>query len=412
MYYIRAHKLEVFLFALSVLLLVSFYSGLLEKEFDLLDSKSVHKYTFKSPDGIEGGAEFSNNILSFTCVRPDSKVKITCGTQLVMTGDPKNGVDFSTYDYIDIQAHTESPAAENRLRIAFKNFHKNYSYLDDDFTYKVNAFLSQKLVGPTQRIPLGLLRVQQWWLRMFKIPLEDSLPDISNVVTIDFLAMQTGPEGVYETQITEASMHGTYLSESEVMAFVIVCALLITVLMFRQAQLSNSIATTDSLTGLMNRAGMQKWIESLNPSKQRPVNTYLFFIDVDDFKKVNDTHGHKVGDDLLAYLSAELLRYLCTLKLPRRTWSYIRLSGDEFLIIFTDIDDAQAHAIAKSVIEHVCKRICLYEVNIDNQISLGVASQALTSPDLRQLIEKADSAMYVAKKNGKSQYHFYDEIGA
>lgn len=409
---ILTHKLEAFLLSLVALLWLAFLFGLFEKEYNLLDPSLVDEYVFKSPEssnGVEGSVEFSNNILTFTCERTDPTVKITCGAKLVFTGSLEKGIDLSTYDYLKIKAFTDSPAGENRLRLSFKNFHKNYSYLDDDLTHKVNAFLTQNLEGHAQIMPLGLLRVQQWWLNMFRIPLEDSLPDISNVVNMDILVMQKGPAGAYTTTVSTASIHGQYLTKPELMGITIICALIIASSMFREAQLSKSMATTDFLTGLMNRQGMQSWLEQLNPSVEKPINMYLFFIDVDNFKKVNDTHGHKIGDELLAYLGCTVVLLLRDLKTSSGTFSHIRLSGDEFLIIFTDIDDALAHEIAQKVITKLCKKIKLDDICIENKISMGVAAQDVTSTDIRSLIEKADTAMYVAKNNGKSQYQFYDD---
>lgn len=408
MRHLSSRKLEIFLTIFSLLLLIAFHAGLLNKEYDLLDPTLVKEYKFKSPREIKGSVSFANNSLTFTCERPSSHIKITCGATLLITGHKKKGVDFSNYDYIVIQAKTESPAAEDRVRISFKNFNDNYSYLDDDLTYKVNAFLSQKLVGHNQRIPLGLLRVQQWWLNMFKIPLEHSLPDISNVVDVDFLAMQLGPAGTYKTTITQATLHGTYLTQSEVLTVVIICSLIIISLVFREAKLNKTRAITDPLTSLLNREGMQMWLKQRTPSKQHPIHLHLFFLDVDDFKKVNDTHGHKIGDDLLVYLSETIMNHLKSLNRPRKTWGYIRLSGDEFLIIFTDIDDAQAQDIAESVIEAINKPVQLEGANIKSQISMGIVSDIIYSTDLRKVIEKADSAMYVAKSNGKGQYSFYE----
>lgn len=406
---ILTHKFETALLLFAILLLLAFKFGLLKKEYDLLDPDSVAEYSIKLGEDVEGELTYSNNEINFTCHRTDAKKKIVCGALLKLTESPKKGIDFSSYDYLEIQAHTESPAVEDRLRIAFKNFHQNYSYLDEDLTHKVNAFLSQKLVSHAQIMPLGLLRVQQWWLNMFMIPLEDSLPDISNTVTIDILAMQRGPVGLYETRITKATIHGTYLSQSEVLGITIICALIVASLMFREARLNKSMAGTDSLTGLINRQGMQTWLKHLHPSRQKPIRMHLFFIDVDDFKKVNDTHGHKTGDDLLIFISSQIVACLKQSKLARKTWRFVRLSGDEFLIIATKIDNHQAHHIARSVVADICKSVKLKDATIKNKISMGVASELVESTDLQSLIEKADAAMYAAKNNGKSQYKFYDE---
>lgn len=402
------HKLETALLVFAVSLSLSYQFGWLKKEYDLLNPANVHSYQIKLGDGVEGDLVHANNQITFTCHRIKSNVNIVCGAFIDITGSPDKGVDFSTYDQLEIEGSTDYPSDDNRVRISLKNYHPNYSYRDEDMTHKVNAFLSQKLEGHGQLIPLDLLRVQQWWLNMFRIPLEDSLPDISDVVNIDIRVLHKGPIGEYKTTITKLKVHGNYLDLTELFIIVLICSLVVASLLFREAAMNKTMASTDILTGLMNRHGMQYWLRRFQPSKNKPIHSYLFFIDVDDFKTVNDTHGHQTGDALLVTISKQVLACLHQLNIPSQSWSFVRLSGDEFLIIFTNINNAQAHLIADKIIATTCQTFRIEGADIANKISLGVASGRIESTNIKGLLEKADSAMYAAKKNGKCQYKFFD----
>lgn len=161
------------------------------------------------------------------------------------------------------------------------------------------------------------------------------------------------------------------------------------------------ISITDALTGLYNRSYLEKTVTEY--IKEEHTGT-LFIIDMDNFKKVNDTFGHIAGDKTLQ-LFAEALR-----ENTRKKDVLGRLGGDEFVVFFLDMIDKEAaadkaQAIADSFLNKFRE---LYELS-DISISVGIAHCPEDGRDFNALYKNADKALYYIKNNGKNSYHFFDE---
>ena len=153
-------------------------------------------------------------------------------------------------------------------------------------------------------------------------------------------------------------------------------------------------AYKDLLTGLYRREILNDLIEKeFYRSKRYGYHFSILMIDIDNFKKVNDTYGHLVGDKVLKKVAET------TKKTLRRSDIAIRYGGEEFLIILphTDLDAAKIAA------ERIRKNI--EKLNVDGvkvTVSIGIADNSL-SPRLEDLIRKADQALYIAKRTGKNR---------
>lgn len=155
------------------------------------------------------------------------------------------------------------------------------------------------------------------------------------------------------------------------------------------------LARHDVLTGLANRAA---FIEKLEESLARPGNrTGLLYIDLDDFKMVNDARGHGAGDQLLAQVAARL-RDRCVL--PSMTIG--RIGGDEFAVLLQDDDSAGTIALASGLVDTLSAP---YHLNGDRQVrigaSIGIAVAPLHGKTPGTLLSRADMALYAAKAAGK-----------
>ncbi len=164
------------------------------------------------------------------------------------------------------------------------------------------------------------------------------------------------------------------------------------------------LAYYDKLTGLMNRAYIMKMLdEKLVDMEAKHENGAVYFVDLDDFKKVNDTLGHDVGDRLLAAAAARLTG--CAGKN-----SYVgRLSGDEFFIIKYDIKDRREVAdLAYSLTQAFLKGFTLGDKQVFVTASVGVTHYPEDGTDSASLLKNADTAMYRAKESGKNKFKFYN----
>jgi diguanylate cyclase (GGDEF)-like protein len=159
-------------------------------------------------------------------------------------------------------------------------------------------------------------------------------------------------------------------------------------------------ATLDGLTGLANRASFNAAL-SVALDDGPTQNTTVLFVDLDDFKDVNDVFGHGAGDQLLREVAARLRRAtrpgdLCA-----------RIGGDEFAILLRDTGSAAAAEIAQRIVQAVATPAHLDAGVVHVGASVGVAT-ATSATDLEQLIHCADVAMYAAKAQGKARIQVFE----
>lgn len=152
----------------------------------------------------------------------------------------------------------------------------------------------------------------------------------------------------------------------------------------------------DSLTGLPNRLLVRDRLEmALAAARRRQTEVTVLFLDLDNFKLVNDTFGHSIGDELLRAVADRLKGLL------REGDSIGRLGGDEFTLVLTDVrrsDDAVA--LAKRVIDAFSKPFLLSSAEVPMTASVGVSVSPTAGEDVEFLLQSADAAMYLAKSRG------------
>ena len=161
---------------------------------------------------------------------------------------------------------------------------------------------------------------------------------------------------------------------------------------------------TDSLTGLKNRRYFdQRLYEEVAHSKRYRLPLSLLLIDVDHFKKVNDTYGHTIGDEVLKSLSQIIMDML------RDSDVVARYGGEEIVVITPNTDKAEAVRLAERI-QKVVNKSTMSTIDTTQElvqitISVGVASLGLVVLDKEGLIEEADKALYEAKKLGRNRVH-------
>lgn len=164
----------------------------------------------------------------------------------------------------------------------------------------------------------------------------------------------------------------------------------------QQAALINTLAekaSTDSLTGLLNRRGMEAVLAAaVTNFKRYSHNGALLILDLNHFKRVNDTFGHAAGDALLRHVAAALR------ETTRPTDSLCRLGGDEFMVFLMEANTANALVMARRLRHWLIENPLNYEGNLlTANVSVGIATMN-EAPALPGLIELADSRMYRLKQ--------------
>ena len=167
---------------------------------------------------------------------------------------------------------------------------------------------------------------------------------------------------------------------------------------------SHERSVHDALTGLPNRILLLERIEHaiVRSGRSRKVVAVLF-IDLDDFKKVNDAHGHQVGDELLLAVAERIAVALR----PGDTLS--RLSGDEFVVLCEELDEVvQVEIIASRIVDVLAKPFSLSVAEVFVSASVGIAFAGQTNHDPEQLLHAADVAMYQVKRSGGANHQIID----
>jgi diguanylate cyclase (GGDEF)-like protein/PAS domain S-box-containing protein len=164
------------------------------------------------------------------------------------------------------------------------------------------------------------------------------------------------------------------------------------------------LATRDALTGLPNRLLLhERLTQAIAQAKRSGHRVGVLFIDLDRFKNVNDTLGHRIGDELLKRVTASLSAAL------RETDLLARLGGDEFMVIVEDFDDPSVLGrIAQKLLDAIAQPFEIESHDIYVTSSIGIAVYPDDSDDPEELLKHADVAMYRSKELGRNTYQFLD----
>ena len=168
-----------------------------------------------------------------------------------------------------------------------------------------------------------------------------------------------------------------------------------------------SLANRDPLTGLFNRRVMEDILKrEFARAIRYKKSLSVIFIDLDDFKNVNDTYGHDQGDDLLKYIAEQLI------KMSREIDVVARFAGDEFVVILPETSSENAENLMSRFVLYLSKHpLKKGKISIAAAISFGVASTEDKSiKDPLQLLKKADKKLYRLKKQKVSNRRYLQEV--
>ncbi|MFV0448584.1 MAG: GGDEF domain-containing protein [Vibrio sp.] len=176
------------------------------------------------------------------------------------------------------------------------------------------------------------------------------------------------------------------------------------------------LAYRDHLTGLANRWSFENWaaakLDEIAQQRDSKITT-LVFLDIDNFKHINDSYGHEMGDKILQNFAHRIKNNLRTRdrKTNKADYSIARFAGDEFVLLLYDVNSLQD-------LDNILHRIChLFNSKYKDKqllsnvtISVGAALYPQDADNLAELTRCADKAMYAAKHNGKNQFCYYQNV--
>jgi len=198
-------------------------------------------------------------------------------------------------------------------------------------------------------------------------------------------------EGTFTSMLSVPGVGGVVLSLRD-----------LTQLKAAQSEL-HRLAFFDPLTGLANR---QLFRDRLNSVVQRSRRSgepaALMYLDLDGFKRINDTLGHDAGDELLRQVAVWLRGCV------REEDSVARLGGDEFVVLLSRVSSTDAAGkVAETILRRLCQRIRLSDHEVGVTVSIGITMVPHDSEDVGTLMKFADLAMYRAKEMGRNNYQFF-----
>lgn len=163
-------------------------------------------------------------------------------------------------------------------------------------------------------------------------------------------------------------------------------------------------ANHDSLTALPNRVSFEKRLNNaLDISKKNNAQFALFFIDIDNFKYINDAYGHDIGDELIIIVGKRISKVI------REHDMLARIGGDEFTLIMNNIKSKiDVESFVQKIIKKIKEPIIINHKQFNVTLSIGISIFPEDGTTKKELLKTADTAMYVVKENGRDGYRLYN----
>nr|WP_315168982.1 GGDEF domain-containing protein [uncultured Deefgea sp.] len=393
-----------------------------------IDANSAHQF-IAVDDRTQGGKSVAhlskvNDAMVMKCKIAKSEYQWPyCQIRIQLTKMP-SGMDLSHFDDIDFNLSRSGPGPE-KVRVYLNNF-EAYSKINDSSTLKVNELLldTKGADMASSHIPLNLFRVASWWVEYKNIPLIDTDMQVDNVPIIEISTPGFAPEGEHVITLKYIEFHGKWLSLTQVLLGIVsawltfgVAWLGFEIFQYRQrlsqerslrselevinrvleiqAEVLSNQAQIDPLTGALNRAGLNNLLSKKWPGEiPKDAQLSILFADLDHFKRINDTHGHAVGDEVLQQF-AQLVKNKI-----RKSDGFIRWGGKEFLVACPEMPHDLAVKLAENIRDSAAKTSWPHSMAVT--CSCGVATRK-HGEDFNELIERADIALYRAKKSGRNR---------
>lgn len=170
--------------------------------------------------------------------------------------------------------------------------------------------------------------------------------------------------------------------------------------MYFDRSMLSKMAFEDPLTQLNNRHALNDALEAMNKTDRKAV----LFIDLNNFKLINDSQGHHIGDKVIIEVSQRLRKFV------NQKQSLYRLGGDEFVFILDETDKEKVTILIKRILTEMKRPIRMPNLQLLVTCSLGIAIDYVEEDEPYTLVRKANEAMYIAKAEGKGTYYFYNRL--
>lgn len=346
----------------------------------------------------------------------------SCGYSLSFGPSPTQGIDLSGYDGFKVKLKYRGDAS--LLRIYMRNYDDNIVAGDPTQSSKFQSTIIRTSNLKTETlVKFNEFSVAQWWIRDFDVARNHAAPQRNNIVTFGFDFVTYGE---HELELENVTFVGDWV-QSDVFYLTILCIWMVLVIWegfsrFYQIYLDSrlnrekiyrlqenykqlkvekdqfkQLSTTDVLTGVMNRAGLLQVTEKVFSQGFNTSGTGFMILDLDNFKRINDTHGHDVGDRVLQGVAKVISENI------RQSDFFGRWGGEEFVVICSYVEKTKFRKLA----EKLRKAVSNFSLDLAPPTPLKVTiSIGLTmghkDDTLDDIFKRADFALYEAKSNGRN----------
>ena len=389
-------------------------------------SPSSYPYIIAQTDSVDGGSSILEISRTDSSIIMDYELREGypypyVNLQIYLGDGKSRGKDLSHYDRIYVWI---KPRGEGSVRLYLRAWDDSISKPGEQSTLKFNEieFFPLEETSPAVFVPQEF-RVAGWWVSQNNVNAHRARVDFSNIPLIEIQTGTAAPLGYGTLEIMGISFKGKLVS-SEKLMFGLIALWFFTFFFYlmlrlrdysiqrnverkRREELEHNLvileveksdyekaSKEDALTGCLNRAGFT----SVLTQEQEHLNNgggalSFIMLDIDFFKKVNDTWGHSVGDEVLVNLS-KLIRSRI-----RTTDALVRWGGEEFVILCSDTPLQNAQFLAEKLRTNVESTQLISQQQIT--CSFGVAEMA-PNEDPKAVFERMDKALYSSKKNGRN----------
>ena len=403
-------RMVITLLVFSLIAMGGFRLGWMDSKFDGL--ASILSYAATGASRTERSDDNGAPPFTVRCTIESNVKSGSCGLAFILSYNKSIGFDFSKYSRVDMDVMFVRPPGHERLRFYLKNYNQRYSDEMDSRSLKYNSVeFSPAPVFEEISIPFDFFQVATWWISQRSISFKDAQFEVENVPVMEFSTGIIDTPGEYIISVKKLMFYGEHISEFtlyKILFFLWVAAAIF--ILNSHRRLLQKSSREDSLTGTLNRRGLDAWFDHNFVFSQK--NILAFYIDIDDFKRINDNFGHAVGDALIQGFCKNInsaIRQIYIDVSGKLTHIFARLSGDEFVVVFKGMSLADIEKVSNRLLQHISELITVDDRNIKINASIGVAINDETAITPEIIISNADVAMYSSKRRGKNQFRVFDE---
>jgi diguanylate cyclase (GGDEF)-like protein len=391
------------------------------RTLDLLAPSSRLHFLATSAHGIEWVDESHFHL---RCHYVDTQGNQPCGVTFLLTpGGVMQGMDLRSFDSVAVNVAYRGNGGY--VRLSMRNFDSRFSHEQDGNSARMQStnIRAADLKGPLI-ISLNEFAVPEWWISQFNLPRQYNTPSFENVTAMSLDLPFSLADTVHEIELRRLELRGERISRELLYLGIVVawmlCAAVVVVwqltalrrqqrrqerdieaLVARTAQLRQQQedlrrqAAIDQLTGVLNRRGVEQALADLG--ERGGSGIALIMVDLDHFKRINDTHGHAAGDQVLQRVAAVMVQNV------RADDILGRWGGEEFIVVCANCTAGHAAQIAEKIRQRIETTAFGSRHRIAVTASFGAAATQAGMADFADTLRRADEALYRAKSQGRNR---------